>query len=87
MAFPALILNGKSILALVVAESTRLAIFHVSHTGLEDTGFKGEDLGVTVCAFIGLQVEFMAEGGFAARSLPGDFTWFHALVTLVAVSS
>ena len=86
MAFPALILNGKSILTLVMAGSTRLAIFHVCHAGLESVGFEVENLGMTVGTVIGLQVELVAEGGFSAGSLPCYFTRFHALMTLVAVA-
>ena len=86
MAFSALILNGEGILALVVAASARLALLHVAHAGLDDAGFIRENLGVTVGAFIGLQVELVAEGGFATNGLPGYFTWFHALVALVAVA-
>ena len=86
MAFSALILNGEGILALVMAASARLALIHVAHAGLDDAGFEREYLGVTVGAFIGLQVKLVAEGGFAADGLPGNFTRFHALVTLVAVA-
>jgi len=86
MAFPALILNGKSILALVVAESTRLAIFHVSHTGLEDTGFEGEDLGVAVGALVSFEVEVVAELHFAAVVLEGDRAGLEPFVALVALA-
>ena len=48
MAFPTLVLNRKSILALVMAGSTRLAVLHVTHAGFDDAGFKWENLGVTV---------------------------------------
>lgn len=70
-----------------MAESARLAVFHVCHAGLYYTRFEGENFGVAIGAFIGLQMELVAEGGFAARSLPCDFARFHSLVALVTVTS
>lgn len=86
MAFSTFVLNGKSILALVMAESTRLAVFHVCHAGLDHTRFEGENLGVAIGAFIGLQMELVAECGFATGGLPGYFARFHSLVTFIAVA-
>jgi len=86
VALAALVLNRESVLALVVAGTAGLALFHVGHGRFEFSGLEREDLGVAVAAFVGLGMEFMAEDRFAGRGLELDFGRFHAFVALVAVT-
>jgi hypothetical protein len=87
VAFDAVI-NIESIFTLAVAGSAGLALFHVSHGGLGRADPVGEDLGVTICTFVRLQVEFVAEGCLAGRfrNHIAERARLHALVAFGAVT-
>lgn len=82
------VINVKGILAFTMTGTAGLAFFHVSHGCLGCTNAVGEKLGVAVFAFVCLQVEFMAEGGFTGRfwNHVAEFARFQALVTFCTVT-
>ena len=87
VAFDAVI-NIKGILAFAVAAAAGLALFHVGHGRLGAADAVGEYLGVAVRTLVGLQMEFMAEGGLTGRLRDHivDDARFQALVALGAVA-
>ena len=82
------VIDIKGILALAVARAAGLALFHVGHGGFGAADAEGEDLGVTVGTLVGLQVEFVAEGGLSGRFRDHvvDDTRFHAFMASAAVA-
>jgi len=86
VAFFTIALHRKGVLALIVAGTTGFTCFHVAHGGLQSSCFEREDRCVAVSTFVVLQVEFMAEGCFAAISLEFDDAWFKSFVTFCAIA-
>ena len=82
------VVDTKRILAFAVAGAAGFAVFHVSHGCLGAADAVGEYLGVAVSTLVGLQVEFVAEGGITGRfrELEVDDARFHTLVALGAVA-
>ena len=82
------VVSAKGVFAFAVAGTAGLAFFHVGHGRFGSTDAVGEDLGVAVSAFVGLQVELVAEGGLAGRFRDHvvDDARFQAFVALGAVA-
>jgi len=82
------VVNIKGVLAFPVAGAACLALFQSGHGSLVARYAEGEDLGVTVGTLVCLQVEFVAEGGFAGRfgDHVVDDARFHAFVASAAVA-
>jgi len=82
------VVNVEGVLAFAVTGAAGLALFHVSHAGFGPAYAEGEDLCVAVVAFVGLQMELVAEGGIAGRLRDHvvDLARFHAFVASAAVA-
>lgn len=82
------VVDIKGILAFPVAGAAGLALFHVGHGRLGAANPEGEDLGVAVDTLVGLQMEFVTEGGITGRLRDHvvDNARFHAFVASAAVA-